>query len=212
MTKLKVPRPARYISLVAALALAPLSLSAQEGSMGGMQGGQKPGGAMMQGGGMMGGMQGSGMRGDGMMGGMNAEDMMKNCPMMTMMGGNPEHQAKMMSMMHEKLAHAPDRVTALKSQLKITEAQSPAWNKFADALLSASKSMDTAMGAKHKQMMASGAAPTQPEKLENHAKMASEHAAALQSIKAALDPLYVSLSDEQKKIIDSQRIGPMGLM
>ena len=208
MTKLWVPRPARYISLVAALVLAPLSLPAQEGSMDGMQGGQKPGGAMMQGGGMMGGMQGSGMRG----GGMNAEDMMKNCPMMGMMGGNPEHRAKMMSMMHEMLAHASDRVTALKSQLKITEAQTPAWTKFADALLSASKSMDAAMEAKHKQMMASGAAPTQPEKLENHAKMASGHAAALQSIKAALDPLYVSLSEEQKKIMDSQRIGPMGLM
>lgn len=186
----RIPRPVRYFPFAAALALAPLPLSAQEGSMGGMQG-------------------------SGMMGGMNAEDMMKNCPMMGMMGmmgGNPEHHAKMMAMMHEKLAHAPDRVAALKSELKITEAQAPAWNKFADALLSAAKSMDAAMEAKHKQMMASGASPTQPEKLEMHAKMASEHAAALQTIKAALDPLYASLSSEQKKIMDGQRIGPMGLL
>jgi hypothetical protein len=130
---------------------------------------------------------------------------------MGMMGGNPEHQSKMMSMMHEKLSHAPDRVAALKSELKITEAQTTAWNKFADALLTASKSMDAAMEAKHKQMQG-GTAPAQPEKLENHAKMASEHAATLQALKAALDPLYTSLSDEQKKIMDSQRIGPMGLM
>jgi hypothetical protein len=101
---------------------------------------------------------------------------------------------------------------ALKSGLKITEAQTPAWNKFAEALLAASKSMDAAMEAKHKQMMASGGGPTQPEKLENHVKMAFEHAASLQAIKTALDPLYASLSDEQKKIMDSQRIGPMGLM
>lgn len=201
----RIPRPVRYLPFVAALALAPLPLSAQEGAMGGMQGGAMPSGSM-QGGGMMGGMAG---------GGMNPEDMMKHCGMMgmmEMMGGNPEHHAKMMAMMHEKLAHASDRVAALKSELKITEAQTPAWNKFAGAVLAAAKSMDVAMEAKHKQMMASGAPPTQPEKLETHAKMASEHAAALQSVKAALDPLYASLSDEQKKIMDSQRIGPMGLM
>jgi hypothetical protein len=206
--KLRIPYPLRYVPLVTVLAFTPLPLSAQESPMGGgMPGGAMPGGPM-QGGGMKGGMQGGGMMG----GGMNAEDMMKNCPMMGMMGGNLEHRSKMMSMMHEKLSHAPDWVAALKSELKITEGQTPAWNKFADALLAASKSMDAAMEEKRKQMEATGAAPTQPKKLESHAKMASGHAAALQAIKVALDPLYASLSDEQKKIMDSQRIGPMGLM
>ena len=76
-------------------------------------------------------------------GGMNAEDMMKNCDMMGggMMGGSSEHMSHMMSMMREKLSHAADRVAALKTELKFTEAQTPAWNKFADALVAASKSM-----------------------------------------------------------------------
>jgi hypothetical protein len=76
--KLRIPRPVRYFACVAALALAPLALYAQQSPMGGrMQGGGMPGGAMTQGGGM----QGGGMAG----GGMNAEDMMNHCGMMGMM-------------------------------------------------------------------------------------------------------------------------------
>jgi hypothetical protein len=42
--------------------------------------------------------------------------------------------------------------------------------------------------------------------------MAAAHVTNLQAIKAALDPLYASFSDEQKKIADGLKIGPMGLM
>jgi ferritin-like metal-binding protein YciE len=111
-----------------------------------------------------------------------------------------------------KSSHAGDRVAALKADLKITEAQMPAWNKFADALLAAAKSMEESMEGMHKQMMQSVGTASLPEKLEHHAKMAAGHLASLQAIKAALDPLYASLSDEQKKIADGLRIGPMGLM
>ena len=34
----------------------------------------------------------------------------------------------------------------------------------------------------------------------------------MQAIKAALDPLYASFSDEQKKLADGLKIGPMGVM
>jgi hypothetical protein len=74
------------------------------------------------------------------------------------------------------------------------------------------KSTEESMEGMHKQMMQSGAAASLPEKLEHHAKMAAGHLASLQAIKAALEPLYASLSDEQKKIADGLRIGPMGLM
>ena len=70
---------------------------------------------------------------------MKGEDMMKGCDMI---GGDMTRMTHMMSMMHEKLSHAGDRVAALKADLKITEAQMPAWNKFADALLTAAKSME----------------------------------------------------------------------
>jgi hypothetical protein len=54
--------------------------------------------------------------------------------------------------------------------------------------------------------------PAEQEKLEHHAKMAAGRLASLQAIKAALDPLYASFSDEQKKLADGLKIGPIGVM
>jgi LTXXQ motif family protein len=145
-----------------------------------------------------------------MMGGeMKGEDMMKGCDMMV---GDMTRMTQMMSMMHEKLSHAGDRVAALKADLKITEAQMPAWNNFANALLAAAKSMEESMESMRKQMMQSGGTASLPQKLEHHAKMAAGRLASLQEIKAALDPLYASFSDEQKKLADGLKIGPMGVM
>jgi hypothetical protein len=59
-------------------------------------------------------------------------------------------------------------------------------------------------------LMQSGGTASLPQKLEHHAKMAA--GASLQAIKAALDPLYASFSDEQKKLADGLKIGPMGVM
>jgi hypothetical protein len=42
--------------------------------------------------------------------------------------------------------------------------------------------------------------------------MAARHLANFQAIKAALDPLYASFSDEQKNVADGLKIGPMGVM
>jgi LTXXQ motif family protein len=122
-----------------------------------------------------------------------------------------DHMSHMMSMMHEKVAHEGERIASLKTELKITEAQTPAWNKFADALAAAGKSMEQSVEGMQKQMTQAGASSL-PEKLERHAKMAAAREANLNAIKAALDPLYASFSDEQKKIADELKIGPMGLM
>jgi len=210
------------ICFSAALAFAPLAASAQtappmgggheHGMGGGMMGGgpgHEMGGGMMGDGhehGMGGGPgheMGGGMMGGGMMGG----DMDPMAHMMGMM----EHMSHMMAMMRYKLAHAGDRVAALKTMLKITEAQTPAWNKFADALLAAAKSADETIETMHMETLHSSSGGL-PEKLEFHAKMAAARTASLNAIKAALDPLYASFSDEQKKIADGLRIGPVGLM
>jgi hypothetical protein len=179
--KVRISYPLSRLSVAAVLAFAPLAASAQNAPM----------------------------MGDGMKG----EEMMKGCDMMhgDMMGGDMAHMSQMMSMMHEKLSHAGDRVASLKTELKITEAQTAAWTKFSDALLASAKSMEESMDAMHKQMQ-SGVMPTLPEKLDHHAKMAAAHITNLQAIKTALDPLYASFSDEQKKLADGLKIGPMGLM
>ena len=147
-------------------------------------------GGMMGQGGMM--AQGSMMGGDmsQMMG------MMRN--MMTMMGA----QSGMMA------ANVEGRIASLKSELKITDAQTSAWNKFADALRAAGGSMNDM----YQQMMQSGPATTLPARLERREAMLSAHQGRIKTLKEALDPLYASLSAEQKKIADSIMIGPMGMM
>lgn len=156
------------------------------------------------------------------------------------MGGGDHGDMK--SMMHDMMkkmaSQIGDRVAALKTELKITDAQLPQWKAFADALVSAGKSMEN-MG----HHMAPPAAPAAaanppggdtsypdaaaikktgpavthvsenlPARLDAHEKMISAHLATLQAIKAALEPLYASFSDEQKKIADGLMVGPMGVM
>ena len=161
------------------------STNTQSGSSGMMaQGGMMGQGGMTAQGGMMGGDMSQ------MMG------MMRN--MMTMMGA----QSGMMA------ANVEGRIASLKSELKITDAQASAWNKFADALRAAGGSMNDM----YQQMMQSGPATTLPARLERREAMLSAHQGRIKTLKEALDPLYASLSAEQKKIADSIMIGPMGMM
>lgn len=201
------------VCFAAALAFAPLTALAQGAPAAGGGHDHQMGGGMMgghdhqMGGGMMGGgghEMGGGMMGGGMMGG--GMD-----PMAHMMG-MMENMSHMMAMMHDKLSHAGDRIAALKTKLKITEAQTPAWNKFADALLAAAKSAEESIETIHMQTLHSVSSSSLPEKLEFHAKMAATRASSLSAIKAALDPLYASFSDEQKQIADGMHISSIGLM
>jgi len=122
--------------------------------------------------------------------------MMRN--MMTMMGA----QSGMMA------ANVEGRIASLKSELKITDAQTSAWNKFADALRAAGGSMNDM----YQQMMQSGPATTLPARLDRRETMLVAHLSRVKALKEALTPLYASFSDAQKKIADSMMIGPMGMM
>jgi len=141
-------------------------------------------------------------------GGMKGEDTMGGGGMK---GDDMARMSQMMTMMREKLSHAGERVASLKTELKITEAQTPAWNKFADALIASAKSMEDAMDEMHTKMQ-HGTIVSLPERIEHDEKMAATHLANLQAIKGSLDPLYASFSDEQKKFAETLKIGPMGLM
>jgi hypothetical protein len=136
-------------------------------------------------GGMMGGKGGMMMGPGGMMGaGMMCADMM---------GGS----------------HAENRIAALKVRLNITEAQTPQWERFADSIRAAGKAMSDA----HKAMMQPmPPAKPLPEQLADREQMMAAHLAAVKAMREALQPLYASLSGEQKKIADVVIIGPMGMM
>ena len=141
--------------------------------------------------------------GPGMPGGMAGGGDMPMMGMMRMMMGRDG-----MSMMGAMARHVEGRLAFLKTELKITDAQLPLWNAVADAMRANAKTMGDMAGG----MMGGSETATLPDKLAMRDKMMTAHLEALRKFKAAVDPLYAALSDEQKKTADELLIGPMGMM
>jgi len=141
--------------------------------------------------------------GPGMPGGMAGGGDMPMMGMMRMMMGRDG-----MGMMGAMARHVEGRLAFLKTELKITDAQLPLWNAVADAMRANAKSMgDMASG-----MMGGSQTASLPDKLAMREKMMTAHLEALRKFKAAADPLYAALSDEQKKTADELLLSPMGMM
>lgn len=139
-------------------------------------------------------------------GGMAGAGGMPMMGMMRMMMGQDGMSG--MSMMTVMAGHVEGRLAFLKTELKITDAELPLWNAVADAIRANAKSM----GEMSSGMMGSSQTATLPEKLALREKMMTAHLEALHRLKAAVDPLYAALSDEQKKTADELLMGPMGMM
>lgn len=130
-----------------------------------------------------------------------------------MMGGD---MGRMMSMMHGgmmrggmmgdmPLKHVEGRLAFLKTELKITPAQEPQWTKFAEVVRNTTKN---AQAAKPPMMKPS----TAPDRLGHYEKTLVARLETVRALKAAVDPLYASFSDEQKKLADELLMSPMGIM
>jgi hypothetical protein len=100
--------------------------------------------------------------------------------------------------------HIEGRIAFLKAELKITDAQLPQWNAFADALRSNAKRR-----AEMLKTPVSTTAPTAIDHLDRIEKTMTGMAEMARSTKAALGPLYAVLSDDQKKMADSLLREPM---
>jgi len=127
-------------------------------------------------------------------------------PMMRMMTGQDGMAG--LGMMTATAGHVEGRLTFLNAELKITEAQLPLWNAVADAIRANAKGMTEMMSGG---MMGASQATTLPGKLATREKMMTVHLDALHRFKAAVEPLYAALSDEQKKTADELLLGPMGM-
>jgi LTXXQ motif family protein len=149
-----------------------------------------------------------------MMQGMSQGGMMGMMPMMEMMSMMP-----MMGMAD----HIEGRIAFLKTELKITDAQLPQWNNFADALRSNARRMTEMRGAMMQGGMMQGGTmqggmmgqtntPRAPERVDRMEKMMTGMLESVRATKAALGPLYEVLSEEQKKTADALLRGPMGMM
>jgi hypothetical protein len=167
------------------------ALAQQDGQEGGMmgQGGAGQDKGMMKGGMMQGGMMGqsksscpkmSGMMGHGMMG----RGMMHSRPMMEA------------------------RLAYIKADLEITDAQTDAWDAYADAFRKRHDSM-TSMRADMMQAKIDG---TAEQRLDARIKAAEAKLEGLKALKAPTEALYQVLSDEQKKKADALLGGGCGMM
>ena len=135
---------------------------------------------------------------------------------MPMMGGQQMGGMPMMGMMRMMMGqgmadHVEGRIAFLKTELKITDAQTPLWNAVADAIRAAPKDMSEMPCMSMMQSKLQQQSSTLPEKLAAREKAMTPHLGAFRKFKAAVDPLYAALTDEQKKTADQLLVGPMGM-
>jgi LTXXQ motif family protein len=144
-------------------------------------------------------MMGSGMMGsNGMMGhgGMGS----------WMMGGNGP-SARMCGMM---TAHIDGRLAYLKTELKITDAQTSLWNAYAEAARDNAQGMSARCTA---MMTTTGAAGLSlPDRLDQHEQFMAAQLESIRTMNKALKPLFAGLSDSQKQTANQFFGGPMGMM
>jgi hypothetical protein len=90
----------------------------------------------------------------------------------------------------------------LKTALKVTDAQTSAWNAVADVLREQAKRHDAAIAARRKALNEAAQPPELPTILQDRAHLAVEESDDLSKLLIALKPFYAMLSPEQKEIAD----------
>ncbi len=94
------------------------------------------------------------------------------------------------------------RLAYLKTALKITSAQQPQWDAFANVLRKQAGNMESRMKAWHAKMGQQREHVTAIDRLERRQEMLASASQSLQEVLAAAKPLYAALSPEQQQIAD----------
>lgn len=118
----------------------------------------------------------------------------------------PRMMREGMQMMGDPAARADQRLSQLKSQLKLTADQEPLWATFAEKMKAeAGQGMKT-MREKAQQPM------TAPERMSQMMEMMRGRMTAMESVSDSFKHLYDALTPDQKAIADKQGIfgGPAG--
>jgi periplasmic protein CpxP/Spy len=131
-------------------------------------------------------------------------------------GGGPG-----MGMMHgehgrggDMAAMAEKHLAKLKTDLKITAQQEPAWQAFATKAAEQAKAMQ-AQHQQHMQERDKGAPAnvSAPDRMAEHLSQMKQHLAGMESMQAAVKDLYAALTPEQRaladKHFDRMHNGPM---
>jgi LTXXQ motif family protein len=139
--------------------------------------------------------------------GMMGPDGMMN-PHRTLPSGHPQVMGYGMMQIHAGMGdagfgpmgfdHIEGRIAFLKAEIGVTEAQTPQWNAFADALRTSATAMRGAMT----DCAADGGPQSAPDRADAIVRHMSAQVAAMQTVLAAERPLYAALSEEQRKAAD----------
>ena len=99
----------------------------------------------------------------------------------------------------QHLQRVEQRIAYLHSALKITSAQESQWNAFADVMRSNAQSMDQLF----QQRAAADNNRSALDDMKQYAQITQTHAEDMQKLVTAFEPLYASLSPEQKTLADT---------
>ena len=103
------------------------------------------------------------------------------------------------------------RIAFLRTELRITEAQTSAWNAFADALRLNAKKLDEVRASMMPRGTGQQQAPTIVERLDLQEQWMLARLEGTREIKVALSKLYATLSDDQKKSANELLAPHMGM-
>lgn len=120
---------------------------------------------------------------------------------------------RMMGMDMEDMSERIEgRLAFLKTELKITEAQTAAWAKLADTLRNTAETHGKMMQSHMKEMRdGSFLEKPLPERLTFMETMMTARLEQIRSVKAAFEELYGVLTDDQKKEADKIALPMMGM-
>jgi len=93
---------------------------------------------------------------------------------------------------------AEAHIKKLRAELKITPAQEELWKRVVEVMRENEQTMD----ALHKSRADQAATMTAVDDVKSYAAIANAHADGLKKFASAFEPLYNSMSDEQKKNAD----------
>src|SRR6516162_11616628 len=136
-----------------------------------------------------------------------AASMVPGCMMSEAEGGMPMMRMMSQDGMHVMTEHIEGRLAFLKTELKITDAQLPLWNAFAQAM----RDNASTMQAMPYPMMEMNKAATLFDKLAERETILAARLEAVRKLKAAAEPLYAALNADQKKTADDIMLSPMGM-
>jgi hypothetical protein len=100
----------------------------------------------------------------------------------------------------------PGPIAVLKAELAITEAQTPMWKQYEDAV----RSQTSAMQGMRQEMMKAMQSGTVADRMKTRIAMMEGMLTSMKAQSTAIENLYKGLTDEQKKKAD-QLLG-MGMM